>query len=306
MEKQEKKGIWTYNSLLPDISVKYRLTLDEGHTPLREINSIYFKCEYENPTGSHKDRAMAFQVSRLFEKGIKKAVISSSGNAAISAASYCQLAGIELTVFVSPKIKAKKLNRLEKLSCQIFSTPKPISSAFRFAQENQAINLKQSADENALFGYMTLAFELIESAADIDAIFIPVSGGAGVCGLIRGYKRAGKKLPAIHVVQTEAVHPLSSIFDKDYIEKETSIADAIVAKYSPLYPEIIENIRESKGFGWVIADSDMVNARKWLLENNLKCSYEGAAALAALWKAKKRGMKYRHPVCILTGKNYEL
>ncbi len=276
-----------------------------GQTQLKQVEGIYFKCEYENPTGSHKDRAMAYQVSKLEEKGIKKAVISSSGNAAISASHYCRLAGIKLTVFVSPKIKSQKLNQLKKLSCQIISTLKPISSAFQFAKTNQAFNLRQSKDENALIGYMTLPCELIETGINIDAIFLPVSSGATVCGMVRGYQKAGKKLPAIHVVQTEAVHPLSSLFDKKYSETKNSLADAIVAKYSPLYAEIIEYVKKSKGFGWVISDQEMIVAQKWLLQNDLHCSYEGAAALAALWKAEKQGMKYHHPVCILTGKNYE-
>ena len=76
-------------------------------TPLQNINSIYFKREDLNPTGSAKDRALQQQLKKLLRLGYKNAVISSTGNAAISAAHFCHQEGINLTVFVSPKIDLK-------------------------------------------------------------------------------------------------------------------------------------------------------------------------------------------------------
>lgn len=305
MDKQAIKGIWIYQALMPKVDLEYRLTLGEGDTPLININHIFFKYEFENPTGSIKDRSMAYQISKLLELNIKSAAISSSGNAAISAANYCSLAGIKLTVFVSPKINTNKLKQLKKLDCKIVVSDKPISRAFVHANKHHAYNLRQSKDPNALYGSMTLAYELVSKQPKIDAIFIPISSGTNLVGIAQGYQKLNRKPPAIHAVQTEAVCPVASIFDKNYQKKSVSIADAIVAKYTTREARILELIKTSKGSGWVISDTDILTADKWLKQRKIICSYEGAATLAALWKAVKAGFSYKYPVCILTGKYYE-
>lgn len=302
MNKQVNRGIWRLKHLLPPLPKKYQLTLGEGSTALKKIDNIFFKFEFENPTGSVKDRGMAYQISKLRQQGKRKTVISSSGNAAISAASYCQLAGIELTVFISPKINKHKLGRLEELDCRIIQTVKPISTAFQYAKNHNIYNLRQSVDLYATFGFETIGYE-IAAEAKIDAVFLPVSSGTTLVGIATGFGKLNR-FPAFHAVQTEAVHSISSLFDREFREKEKSIASAIVAKYTPRQKEVIKIIKKSKGWGWVVSDSEMKEARKWLLSNNVSCSYEGAAALAALWKAGKNGYQYKYPVCILTGKYY--
>ncbi|MBI5452751.1 PLP-dependent lyase/thiolase [Candidatus Gottesmanbacteria bacterium] len=271
--------------------------------PVEKIENIYFKCEYFNLSGSVKDRGISFQVEKVLQSDAKSAVISSSGNAAISAAYYCQMAGIDLQVFVSPKVNQAKLNILEKLGCKVTKTVKPISAAIKYAKENKSANLRQSTDPNAIFGYENIAYELNEQVPGIDAIFLPVSSGTTLAGIACGFRKIGY-LPSFHLVQTEAVHPLASLFDHKFIPRKESLADAIVAKFTPRHDEILEIINKSKGFGWVISDKEMRNARHWLLLHDLNCSYEGAAALAAFWKAKKSGFKYHKPVCLLTGRFY--
>ncbi len=280
------------------------ISLKEGNTPLVKIEGIYFKCEFKNPTGSHKDRAFSFQISRLKEQGIKNAVISSSGNAAISAANYCRLAGITLHVFVSPNINRNKLKALENLDCRIVKTERPVSDSVKYSKKMGAYNLRQSTDPNAVYGYQDIASEIIKDGISPAAVFIPVSSGTTLAGIARGFKKLGYSVP-LHAVQTDTVHPVSGVFDKDFKETdEKSLADAIVARFTPREDEVVKIIKDTCGSGWVITNREMEEGRKWLLTHNLNCSYEGAAALAALWKARRKGFEIINPVCILSGKYY--
>ncbi|MGI5826816.1 MAG: pyridoxal-phosphate dependent enzyme, partial [Patescibacteria group bacterium] len=115
IQKDEKaKGIWQYSSYLAPVPVEYQVSLTEGDTP--EIlleEDLILKREDLNPTGSLKDRGMTFLVSLAGSKGLRDLVLSSSGNAAISAANYCKLAGLNLNVFVSPKITEGKKKVLQ-------------------------------------------------------------------------------------------------------------------------------------------------------------------------------------------------
>lgn len=275
-----------------------------GKTPLIKIDGVYFKCEFANPTGSHKDRALAYQITKLQEKDIREAVISSSGNAAISAAYYCKLAGIKLNIFISTTINKNKRKVLKDLNCNIFQTPKPVSASIKFAGKKNVFNLRQSTDPNALIGYESIAKEIIDEKIMPDAFFLPVSSGSTLVGVSAGFEKLGYDVP-IHAVQTDAIHPIAGVFDKDFqATGKKSLADAIVAKYTPRESEAIKIIKQTNGWGWVINKDEMEKARSWLLSHHLDCSYEGAAALAALWKSKKQGYKFKNPVCLLTGKYY--
>jgi len=70
------KNIWRYAKFYPPVKEENWITLDEGDTPeiySREIaaklgfSELIFKREDANPNGSHKDRMLAYQVSRARE-----------------------------------------------------------------------------------------------------------------------------------------------------------------------------------------------------------------------------------------------
>lgn len=297
------QGIWKYQSFFPEINPKYRLSLNEGGTTLKNINGVYYKCEYENPSGSVKDRSMAYQISKIFQDGVKKAVISSSGNAGISASAYSKLANIELVVFFSAKINEKKLKILSSYGYKLIETATPLRDALTFSKLKNCYNLRQSKDEYAVYGYSTIAYELQEVEPLIDAVFVPVSSGTTLVGIYNGYQKFGR-IPAFHIVQTEKVHPVAKYFDQDFQSTNQSLADGIVAKYTPRTKEIIKIIKISKGSGWIVSEEEIMKAADYLLQNGLNCSYEGAMAYAGYQKAKKKGFIYNKPLCLLTGKKY--
>ncbi|MCX6726271.1 MAG: pyridoxal-phosphate dependent enzyme, partial [Candidatus Shapirobacteria bacterium] len=73
-------------------------------TPLENIDGIYFKREDFNPSGSVKDRWLSLKIAPN-----QSYVISSSGNAAISAQHFSP----NVTVFVSPKTNPHKLKLIK-------------------------------------------------------------------------------------------------------------------------------------------------------------------------------------------------
>jgi threonine synthase len=270
-----------------------------GNTTLREIDGVYFKCEFENPTGSVKDRSIAYQIKKLKEAGFKEAVISSSGNAAISASYYCEKEGVELTVFVSTHVNEAKLKKLTSMNTKVIQSKKPVSESMMYAKEKNAFHLRQSLDPNAVIGYEQIGHELLEELPGIDAVFVPVSSGTMFAGIGRALKNV-----AMHAIQTSAVHPISEQYDNEFVPEEKSLADGIVAKVTAREKEIKEIIGSSKGSAWVVSNAEITEAFDYLKSKNLPSSYEGAAALAGYWKANKKGYIYKKPVCILSGTYY--
>ena len=66
------------------------------------------KLEYQNPTGSFKDRGNAVQVTVLKEAGITEIADSTAGHAGNSTAAYCARAGIRYIGFVEEGVRDRK------------------------------------------------------------------------------------------------------------------------------------------------------------------------------------------------------
>ncbi len=250
-------------------------------TPLIKLENVHLKREDLNETGSAKDRAMIYQIENLIKQGFKTAVISSTGNAAISAAHFCKLSQIDLTIFVSPKIDQNKLNLLKKNSCQIFISDQPISESIKFSKKNQAYLLRQSTDPSALIGYQKIGQELINQLPQVTSIFVPVGSGTTLLGI-------SQSLPTIKIF---AVKPT-----------DTTLTDALTVKYQPLKNKIISAVKNSKGSELIIQNDEILEAHKILELNKIETSLESALAFAGIKKAIKNNLNIgNYPVVILTG-----
>ncbi|MBU2577248.1 PLP-dependent lyase/thiolase [Patescibacteria group bacterium] len=301
-EDHSQKGIWRFARFLSPVGESFRLSLNEGNTGEEEITNLILKREDQNPTGSVKDRGMAYLVSKAYENGQKNLVLSSSGNAGISALNYCRLAGIKLFLFVSPNIEKGKKEEIEKLGGELRISRKPLSESIKFAKTNKFFNLRPSTNEFGPEGFQTISFELAKNQGYFEDIFIPVSSGVTLTGIARGFVKLGF-MPRIHVCQSSLVHPIAEKFTKEFIEEDQSLARSLVAKTTPLKGEIIDLVKKSGGTGWIIANKEMLEAEEYLKSSNVDTSYEGALCVAAAKKAEKM-FGYSKAVCLLTGKKY--
>jgi threonine synthase len=296
-EDKSQKGIWRFAAFLNPVRQDFRLSLEEGDTKAEEINGLILKREDQNPTGSAKDRGMAYLVSKAYEAGHKNLVLSSSGNAAISALSYCRLAGIRLFLFISPNTEAGKKEMIEKMGGEVTVSKKPISDSLKFAKRNNYFNLRPSVNQFGPEGFQTIAFELAKKGYFED-IFIPVSSGVTLTGVARGFLKLGFS-PRIHACQSSFLHPIAGKLTKNFKEEDQTLAKSLVAKTTSLKDEVIRLVKESGGTGWVITNQEMLEAEEFLKEKGVETSYEGCLSVAAAKKAGCPGA-----VCLLTGRKY--
>lgn len=269
-----------------------------ANTPLIKIENIYLKREDLNETGSAKDRAIITQIKNLQDQCFNQAVISSTGNAAISASYFCQLNHIQLTVFLSPKINPQKLELIKKNNCQIFFSDQPISDAIKFSKKNHAYLLRQSTDPSALIGYQEIGQELNHQLPQTTSLFIAVGSGTTLLGI-------SQKLPSttkLFAIQPASNCPLSKLFDQNFQPEINTLTDAITVKYLPLKSKIIQTIKSSQGTALVVQNSDILAAQDFLKSHQIETSLEGALSLAGFFKAQKQGLDIgNYPVIVLTG-----
>ncbi|MCA9385560.1 PLP-dependent lyase/thiolase [Candidatus Dojkabacteria bacterium] len=305
-------SIWHHKNIGNSIAKEFQKTLNEGNTPLElkqmTCGDVYFKHEELNPNESFKDRSLAFQIAYYVQNGHTKFAISSSGNAARSAAAYCALAHVQLDIFVSPSIPVYKREKLihENDSIRIHTSKRAKSDAIKFSRETDAINLRGSVDEHAITGFKTLGYELAQECPGADAVFICCSSGTSTVGLYRGLiemqKENGGTLPAIHVVQSTKIHPIAKEFDEDFNKTITHKSQAISDKVAHRKREVIDIINNTGGSGWVVSDREVELAKEEL--NSVGVTVEGFNAYvsyAGIKRAHKNGYMYSKPICILSG-----
>lgn len=311
------KNIWRYASFYPLVKEENRLTLSEGNTS--EINmpniaeelgfkELIFKREDMNPNGSHKDRLLAYQISRAKENGEKILIISSSGNAAVSAAAYCRLAGIRLIVFVSPKTDKIKISKMAEYGAKVIISRHALTLADLASKKFEIKNLRPGVDESSYYGLKSVAFEIFEHCGEIDAIFIPTSSASTILAVAEAFNELItigeiKKMTAIYAVQTAKIHPIAGQFDKNFISENDSLARGIIAKKikKEKLVKINDAINKTNGGGAVVCNADIIKAHEILKKSNIETGYESAAGFAGAIKMREK-IKGKKIAVLLTGK----
>ncbi|HEQ65314.1 MAG TPA: pyridoxal-phosphate dependent enzyme [bacterium] len=314
-------GIWRFPKLRNSFERDNLLSLNEGNTPLQEVAgtdygipefaSLYLKREDLNTHGSHKDRMVAFFINKCTDERIENIVLSSSGNAGISMSHYAAEARINLDLFLSPKTPQYKLDRIHP-SANIHYSMKAKSAAIRFANEKGYYLFRGSKDKHGITGLKSIPYEIREKLEPTD-IFLPVSSGNAALGIYYGYKDLYEdgevnKIPRIHILQTERVHPHVKFFykERNFHSSRSSVARAIVDRVGHRKKEIRDMLLTTSGKGFILSDKEILAAHEIMLENGVKCSTEGSMGLAAISKIINEGddilLKMRVPLIIVTGK----
>ena len=275
---------------------------------------LYLKREDLHPHGSHKGRSIPIMIKKYHQDGWNNFCISSSGNAAISAAMTSneynkknRRQPLSLKIFVGKNINPKKLQILKKLTNKnitLKKTDNPKQSAFQMEKNKLAKNLRQSTDDTALIGYAGLAKELAK-IKNLNAVFIPASSGTTAQALHQEFIKL-KLNPQIHIAQTPQVHVLADAFFDAYTpaERGHSLAEAIVDKIAHRREEVTEALKNSRGHAWIGDDAEIKNAIMLAKKlENVSISPNSALALAGLIKAIKSGWEFSGSVvCVFTGR----
>lgn len=173
-----------------------------GNTPLIELKNehadLYAKLEYNNFSGSSKDRA-SFSI---IYNGIKDGrinenttiIASSSGNLAIAVASICKILDLKFIPVIDPNINSAYESLLNIISYDVVKvTERDYTGGYLLTRIETVERLHaeipnsfiadQYADPNNYKGYKGLADEINNSFENLDRIFIAVSSSGAITGI---------------------------------------------------------------------------------------------------------------------------
>jgi threonine synthase len=213
------RGLWRHAGMLP--ASRHAVTLGEGGTPLLPLDAdLHVKLESLNPSLSFKDRAMALAASVALDLGLDGLVLASTGNAAVSAATYAAAAGLGCRVYCATGSNAGgKLDTARAHGAEVQLVDGHYSDAYAAAVRAAAGNWLNvtTTYRNPLLAeaYRPIAAELVEDLGGApDTVVVPVGAGPLLRGIWLGFRdlqAAGlvERLPRMAGVQAAACAPLA-------------------------------------------------------------------------------------------------
>jgi len=268
-------GLWRYRHCLGLPEEAPQVTLGEGQTPLIWSEAfgqqVSFKLEYQNPTGSFKDRGSAPLVSFLCARGVEEAVEDSSGNAGASFAAYAARAGLRARIYIPNYASGPKRAQIEAYGAEIVRILGPRSytaEAVQRAADAGAIYASHTYLPHGLAGYATIAYELYDQmGAAPGTVIAPAGQGNLLLAVGRGFQallQAGliETMPRLVGVQARACAPLWAVFQYgsaglSWVTEGDTLAEGVRIKHPLRGDALLRLVTESQG-GFVAVDEENI------------------------------------------------
>ncbi len=311
-----RRDIWRYGKLLETAKKKSKSENEQlEFTAIEKIGDYWLKREDQSSTGSHKFRSLEYQLNCLLSDGVKKAVLSSSGNAAISASKLLpQDSDLKLFVFLSKKTAPEKLAAIEHSPSLVpILSNRPLRLAKYAAKHFKLPDLRPSVDANAKIGFRSLGFEIFEQKPEIKNIFSFATSFASLAGIKDAYEKlielgCIEKIPNLFAVVSsgqlagglsgQAVDMSRQRVDTSRQRVDTS-RQAVDSR--ACLPAGRSTRVDSSRHEWTtvdISDEEIEITKK--KHSRLETSNEGIASLAAAEKINPKG----ESLVVLTGKRW--
>jgi threonine synthase len=263
------------------------------------LAELWVKREDTNPTGSHKDRGAVVQVAACVAEGWRVAVISSSGNAALAAATYGRNAGVAVVALLSPRSEPGRVALLRASGARVLVTTKPINYGLRLSRVCRWPDLRPSQSAEAVRGFRTLGEELATELLPGTAVFGYASSGATYAALGQVFAERGSRLP-LHPVQAGLVNGISREFGRPGDGRRSVVGDLGV-KVSDRAATVAQMVRDSGGQAWWVDDNAVKAAGEALKGRGYDVAPECWAALAGVTVARSEAGVER-ACLVLTGR----
>lgn len=248
---QDPRGMLQY-PLIPNRAYADEVGLTVGLTPLHLLKSfskgsrvqVFIKDEGQNPSGCFKDRETLACLLNTRRKGLRRAVIYSSGNAAGSAALFARRQQMHLITFVPGDTYPEKIAYIQKCGSDVIVIGKAQTSFEEGFRQFVALN-DSGAFEAAGFdnwavrnpfrvqGDKTTAVEIARQLLDQvhepvpDVVIVPSANGSNLAGIWLGFKELFhlgiiRKLPRMVVAGIAHANPICKAVRER--EKERPVA----------------------------------------------------------------------------------
>ncbi|MEK8046242.1 pyridoxal-phosphate dependent enzyme [Ideonella margarita] len=268
---------------------------------------VWLKLEALQPPGSFKLRGVGAACEHHAQRGARRLISSSGGNAGIAVAYSGRMLGLPVTVYVpeSTTQHARDLIKREGATVVVHGASWQEANALAQTQVSADTAFVHPFDDELLWrGHATLVDELAAAACNFDAIVLSVGGGGLLCGVVEGLRRNGlSHIPVIAVETAGADSLAQSVAAGSRIELPaiTSVATSLGAKQ--ICAGAFDVVHSHDLRSQVVTDQDAILAcQRFLDDHRLLVEPACGASLALAYGALPDALApFKRPLFVVCG-----
>ena len=207
-----------------------------GSTLITKYHNLYYKLEFNNPSGSIKDRAAYNILENYFKKGYLKekdtVVLATSGNMGISFAYFSKEFKIQVVIVMPDNASIERINILQTYGAKVILTSSKlgmtgsIEKANELSKEYGYIVIDQFDNIYNKLANVATGKEILSSLPDASYIVCGIGTGGTISGICEYIKQVNSSVKVVGVEPYE-----SSIITKG--EKGVHLIQGIGAGFIP-------------------------------------------------------------------------
>jgi len=276
-------------------------------------NTLWFKAECFQKTGSFKARGASNKIKTLALQKVNGVITISSGNHGQATAYVAGRLGIPAVIMVpdgtpQPKIDAARSYGAEVIIGGDLNNVEPlIEKAFALAIERKLEPIHPFEDPLIIAGQGTLGLEIIDDLPDVDIVTVPVGGGGLLAGVAVALKQSRPNIKVYGIGPVNA----SSMFTSYHNKKMETLHDMPQTIADGIRTPMVSQVTLEHALKYVddiitVTDDEIVTAMK-LAWSRLKVVVEpsGASSLAAIQAGRVPVPQRAKIVCVFSGGNVD-
>jgi threonine dehydratase len=281
--------------------------------PLLKVRTgvdVVVKHENHTPTGAFKVRGGLVYIDRLKREqpDVKGVITATRGNHGQSLAFACGRAGIACTVVVPFGNSAEKNAAMQAFGAELIEHGRDFDEAREHAAalaQERGYEYGKSFAKDLVLGVATYAYELFTAELELDAVYVPIGLGSGICGVIGARDALGHKARVIGVISDrantyrlslDAGHPVAS-------NSAATFADGMAVRIPDA--TALDIIRRGAARLVEVTDDEVAEAIRVLYsDTHTLAEGAGAAAFAALIKERER-LHGKRVAVVVSGQNID-
>ena len=272
---------------------------------------VWVKHENHTPIGAFKLRGGLVYLDALKRDRpeVSGVIAATRGNHGQSIAYAAARAGLSCVLAIPHGNSVEKNAAMEAWGAELVVEGHDFQAALEYARERAAgegLTFVESFHPLLVKGVASYSLELLEAVPDLDAVYVPVGLGSGICGMIAARDALGRKTEVIGVCSTEAsCYALSFAQGRPV---STNSADTLADGMACRVPvaEAVTAINAGAARVVTVSEEELKTAMRALYQDTHNMAEgAGAAATAALLK-ERDSMAGKTVGVILSGGNMDI
>jgi threonine dehydratase len=271
---------------------------------------VWIKHENHTPIGAFKVRGGVVYLDALKRNGVEPdgVVTATRGNHGQSIALAAASAGLPCAIFVPRGNSREKNAAMRAFGAEIIVAGVDFDESREHAERcsrERGYHFVPSFHANLVKGVATYALEMFTARPELDAVYVPIGMGSGICGLITARDLLGLHIEVVGVV-AERAPAVALSFDAGRpvpTNSASTFADGMACRVP--HEEALAIIRRGAARIVRVREDEIAAAMRALWEDTHNVAEgAGAAALAALLQERER-MRQKRVGLVLSGGNID-